>query len=93
MHEQCAASAFLNAQLVNRTCTALGGTVLAAQLALQAGIACNCAGGTHHAFPDFGSGYCIFNDLGVAARALQQQGLAQKILIVDLDVHQAMALH
>ena len=77
-----------NAQLVNRTCTALGGTVLAAQLALQAGIACNCAGGTHHAFPDFGSGYCIFNDLGVAARVLQQQGLAQKILIVDLDVHQ-----
>ncbi len=77
-----------NAQLVNRTCTALGGTVLAAQLALQAGIACNCAGGTHHAFPDFGSGYCIFNDLGVAARVLQRQGLAQKILIVDLDVHQ-----
>ena len=75
-------------QLVNRTCTALGGTVLAAQLAIEHGIACNCAGGTHHAFPDFGSGFCIFNDLAVAARVVQQQNLAQKVLIVDLDVHQ-----
>ncbi|MFN8441676.1 MAG: histone deacetylase [Caldilineaceae bacterium] len=75
-------------ELVNRTCTALGGTCLAAQLALEHGIACNCAGGTHHAFPDFGSGFCIFNDLGVAPRLLQQQGLVQKVLIVDLDVHQ-----
>ncbi len=74
--------------LVNRTCTALGGTVLAAQLALEHGIACNCAGGTHHAFPDFGSGFCIFNDLGVAPRLLQQQGLVKKVLIIDLDVHQ-----
>lgn len=77
-----------SAELVNRTCTALGGTVLAAQLATEYGIACNCAGGTHHAFPDFGSGFCIFNDLAVAARVVQQQELAQKILIVDLDVHQ-----
>lgn len=77
-----------SAELVNRTCTALGGTCLAAQLALETGIACNCAGGTHHAFPDFGSGFCIFNDLAVAARLLQQQGLVQKVLIVDLDVHQ-----
>ncbi|CAN5475635.1 histone deacetylase [soil metagenome] len=74
--------------LVNRTCTAVGGTVLTAQLALQHGVACNTAGGTHHAFRDFGSGFCIFNDLAVAARVLQQQGLAQRILIVDLDVHQ-----
>ncbi|MDP8965144.1 MAG: histone deacetylase [Cyanobacteriota bacterium] len=74
--------------LVNRTCTAVGGTILTAQLALTQGLACNTAGGTHHAFPSYGSGFCIFNDLAIAARFLQQQGLAQKILILDLDVHQ-----
>lgn len=74
--------------LVNRTCVAVGGTILTARLALQQGVACNTAGGTHHAFPDYGSGFCIFNDLAIAARVLQQLGLATKILIVDLDVHQ-----
>ena len=74
--------------LVARTCIAVSGTVLAAQLALQVGLACNTAGGTHHAFPGYGSGFCIFNDLAIAARVIQQQQLAQKILIVDLDVHQ-----
>jgi acetoin utilization deacetylase AcuC-like enzyme len=75
-------------ELVNRTCTAVGGTILTAQLALQCGLACNTAGGTHHAFPSYGSGFCIFNDLAIAARTLQQQGLAQTVLMVDLDVHQ-----
>jgi acetoin utilization deacetylase AcuC-like enzyme len=74
--------------LVNRTCVAVGGTILTAQLALECGLACNTAGGTHHAFPDYGSGFCIFNDLAIAARVLQQLGLVQTILIVDLDVHQ-----
>ena len=74
--------------LVNRTCIAVGGTVLTARLALEFGLACNTAGGTHHAFPSYGSGFCIFNDLAIAARTVQQLGLAQKILIVDLDVHQ-----
>ena len=74
--------------LVNRTCTAVGGTILTAQLALKYGLACNTAGGTHHAFPSYGSGFCIFNDLAISARVLQQLGLAQKILILDLDVHQ-----
>ncbi|MEM9540290.1 MAG: histone deacetylase [Cyanobacteria bacterium P01_E01_bin.42] len=74
--------------LVTRTLTAVGGTILTAQLALKHGIACNTAGGTHHAFPDFGSGFCIFNDLAIASRVLQHLDLAQKILIVDLDVHQ-----
>ena len=74
--------------LVNRTCVAVGGTLLTAQLALQYGVACNTAGGTHHAFPGYGSGFCIFNDLAIAARLLQQSGQVQKILIVDLDVHQ-----
>ncbi|MBX3014210.1 MAG: histone deacetylase [Caldilineaceae bacterium] len=74
--------------LVNRTCTAVGGTILTAQLALQVGLACSTAGGTHHAFYDFGSGFCIFNDLAIAARLLLQQGQAQRVLIIDLDVHQ-----
>ena len=75
-------------QLVNRTCTAVGGTVLTAKLALRHGLACNTAGGTHHAFPDYGSGFCIFNDLAIAPRVLQKLGLVSKVLIVDLDVHQ-----
>jgi acetoin utilization deacetylase AcuC-like enzyme len=74
--------------LVNRTCTAVGGTILTAKLALQCGLACNTAGGTHHAFPTYGSGFCIFNDLAIAPRVMQSLGLAQKILIIDLDVHQ-----
>lgn len=74
--------------LVSRTCIAVGGTILAAKLALEYGCACNTAGGTHHAFPGYGSGFCIFNDLAIATRVLQHQGLVNKILIVDLDVHQ-----
>lgn len=74
--------------LVNRTCIAVGGTICTAQLALKQGLACNTAGGTHHAFPSYGSGFCIFNDLAIASRVLQKLGLVQKILIVDLDVHQ-----
>ncbi|MBP5975646.1 histone deacetylase [Brasilonema sp. CT11] len=77
-----------SSSLVNRTCVAVGGTILTAQLALKYGLACNTAGGTHHAFPSYGSGFCIFNDLAVAARVLQKLRLVQKILIVDLDVHQ-----
>lgn len=74
--------------LVNRTCVAVGGTILTAQLALSQGLACNTAGGTHHAFPSYGSGFCIFNDLAIAARVLQHLNLVGKVLIVDLDVHQ-----
>ena len=78
-------------ELVNRTCTAVSGTILTARLALSHGLACNLAGGTHHAFPSYGSGFCIFNDLAIAAKVLQQEGLTQKILILDLDVHQGDA--
>ncbi|MGB5915554.1 MAG: histone deacetylase [Phormidesmis sp.] len=74
--------------LVQRTCTAVGGTILTAKLALQYGIACNTAGGTHHAFPSYGSGFCIFNDLAIALKVLQAQNLIRTALIVDLDVHQ-----
>jgi acetoin utilization deacetylase AcuC-like enzyme len=74
--------------LAHRTRIAVGGSILTARLALTHGLACNTAGGTHHAFPSYGSGFCIFNDLAIAARVLQSLNLAQKILIVDLDVHQ-----
>ena len=77
-----------SAGLVQRTCTAVGGTILTAKLALQHGIACNTAGGTHHAFPDYGSGFCIFNDMAIALKVLQRQNLIRTALIIDLDVHQ-----
>jgi acetoin utilization deacetylase AcuC-like enzyme len=64
-------------ELVNRTRIALGGSILTAKLAIEHGIACNTAGGTHHAFPNYGSGFCIFNDLAIAARVLQI-GISQK---------------
>jgi acetoin utilization deacetylase AcuC-like enzyme len=77
-----------SAALANRTCIAVGGSVLTARLALRYGLACNTAGGTHHAFPSYGSGFCIFNDLAIAARILQHENLVQRLLILDLDVHQ-----
>ena len=74
--------------LVRRTWLAVGGTVLTARLALRHGLACHLAGGTHHAFPDHGSGFCIFNDCAVAARVLLEDGLVQQLMVIDLDVHQ-----
>ena len=74
--------------LVQRTWLAVGGTLLTARLALRYGLANHLAGGTHHAHPDFGSGFCIFNDCAVAARVLLRRREVEKILIVDLDVHQ-----
>ncbi|MEB3885286.1 histone deacetylase [Lyngbya sp. CCY1209] len=77
--------------LANRTRIAVGGAILTAKLALSKGLACNTAGGTHHAFPGYGSGFCIFNDIAIAAKVVRHLGLAEKILIVDLDVHQGDA--
>ena len=74
--------------VVQRSLVATGGTVLAAKLAINFGIACNTAGGSHHANYDSGAGYCVFNDVAVAAYYLLDRGLANRILIVDLDVHQ-----
>ena len=74
--------------LVQRTWIAVGGTLLTARLALKRGLASHLAGGTHHAHPGFGSGFCIFNDCAVAARVLLGTGEVRRILIVDLDVHQ-----
>ena len=74
--------------LVRRTWLAVGGTLLTARLALQHGLACHLAGGTHHAFPDHGSGFCIFNDGAVAARVLLAEGAVARLMVIDLDVHQ-----
>ena len=74
--------------VVQRSLVATGGTVLASKLAINYGIACNTAGGSHHATFDFGAGYCVFNDVAVAANYLKKKGYAKKILILDLDVHQ-----
>ncbi|BAM05139.1 histone deacetylase family protein [Phycisphaera mikurensis] len=77
-----------SAGLAARTVTALGGTVLAARLALRHGLAANLAGGTHHAHRGHGAGFCIFNDLAVAALTLLEEDAVDQVLIVDLDVHQ-----
>ncbi|MCB9235747.1 MAG: histone deacetylase [Bacteroidia bacterium] len=77
-----------SAELVTREITIGKGTFLAAQYALEQGIGMNISGGTHHAFTDRGEGFCLLNDIAMAARMLLQKGLAHNILIVDLDVHQ-----
>lgn len=64
------------------------GTTLAAWLALEHGIACSAAGGSHHAAPGHGAGFCIFNDVAVAARNLMALGVAGRLLVIDADVHQ-----
>ena len=74
--------------VVQRSLVATGGTVLASKLAINYGLACNTAGGSHHANFNEGAGYCVFNDVAVAAHYLLDRGLAGRILIVDLDVHQ-----
>lgn len=75
-------------QLVLRARLASGGTLLAARTALSEGIACNTAGGGHHARQTQGAGFCVFNDVGVAVRALQTAGEIERALIIDCDVHQ-----
>lgn len=75
-------------RVARRARLAPGGTWLAAKLALEHGFAANAAGGSHHALYDTGAGYCVFNDLAVAAHRLIAEGDARRILIVDLDVHQ-----
>ena len=74
--------------VVQRSLVATGGTVLASKLAINYGLACNTAGGSHHANFEGGAGYCVFNDVAVAADYLLDRGLAGRILIVELDVHQ-----
>ena len=75
-------------QLVERSRRSVGSTIAAARAALQDGVAVNLAGGTHHAGPDWGQGFCVFNDAAIAARALQAAGLVVRVVILDCDVHQ-----
>ena len=74
--------------LYRRIRATVGGALESAKSARRDGIAGNLAGGTHHAHADRGEGYCVFNDIAVAARYLKQNGLAERVAIIDLDVHQ-----
>ncbi len=75
-------------QLTNRELIITQGTIDCCHYAMKDGVALNVAGGTHHAFPDRGEGFCLLNDMAVAANYLLHQELAARVLIVDLDVHQ-----
>ena len=75
-------------QLVERSRRSVGATLAAARVALERGVAVNLAGGTHHAFADRGSGFCVFNDVAVAARTLCSEGAISRALVIDTDVHQ-----
>ncbi len=78
----------INDSVIKRSFLATGGTVLASKLALDFRLSCNTAGGSHHAGYDYGSGYCVFNDVAVAANYIKFKKKVKKILILDLDVHQ-----
>jgi len=78
----------LSQELVDRELIITQGTIDSCHYALENGIAMNIAGGTHHAYTDHGEAFCLLNDQAIGARYLQAKGLAQKILIIDLDVHQ-----
>ena len=79
--------------LVERSFRAVGGTCEAAAAALERGLTMNLAGGTHHAFPDHGEGFCVFNDVAVAIRTLQRDGRIRRAVVIDLDVHQGNGTH
>jgi acetoin utilization deacetylase AcuC-like enzyme len=78
---------------VERAYRVVRGTCEAAEAALGLGVAMNMAGGTHHAFPDHGEGFCTFNDVAVAIRRLQRAGRIARACVVDLDVHQGNGTH
>jgi acetoin utilization deacetylase AcuC-like enzyme len=86
--EQMAMGLPWSPQLVERARRSVGATIAACRAALEDGIAVSLSGGTHHAFRDRGEGFCVFNDCAVAARTLQAEELARRVLIVDCDVHQ-----
>ena len=74
--------------LERRSRASVQGTIIASRNALRDGIASNLAGGTHHAYPDHGEGYSVLNDIAIAARVLKRDGLAERIAVIDCDVHQ-----
>jgi acetoin utilization deacetylase AcuC-like enzyme len=74
--------------MIERSRRSAGGTIEAARAAFEDGVGVNLAGGTHHAFRDRGEGFCLFNDAAVAARAMQAEGRARRVVVIDTDVHQ-----
>lgn len=74
--------------MVERSRRSVGATLAAAYACLEDGVAMNLAGGTHHSFPNFGAGYCIFNDVAVSVRELQAMKLATTVAVIDCDAHQ-----
>jgi acetoin utilization deacetylase AcuC-like enzyme len=74
--------------LRERALHATGGTLVAARAALEDGLAANLAGGSHHAFPGHGEGYCAFHDMAIAIRALRAEGRERRVAVIDCDVHQ-----
>ena len=75
-------------QMVERSRRSVGATIAACRSALTCGVSANLAGGTHHAYPDHGEGFCVFNDVAVATRVMQAEKRVRKVLILDCDVHQ-----
>lgn len=82
-----------NPRLLERSALEAAGTVAATRAALDEGMAANLAGGTHHAFPAQGQGYCVLNDVAIATAALRQDGADPHILIIDTDAHQGNGNH
>jgi len=80
-------------ELIERARRSVGATIMATDAALSYGVAANLGGGTHHAFPHSGRGFCVYNDVVVAIRAAQQAGAIVRALVVDLDVHQGDGTH
>jgi acetoin utilization deacetylase AcuC-like enzyme len=74
--------------LLTRSLYSVGGTIAAARAAVDDGLAMNLAGGTHHAYPDHGEGFCVFNDAAIAIRVLQDEEIVERVVIIDCDVHQ-----
>jgi acetoin utilization deacetylase AcuC-like enzyme len=74
--------------LVGASFLCAGGSILAATLAMERGIGINLAGGFHHAFPDHGEGFCVFNDIAIAVRELQHRSAIRRAAVIDVDVHQ-----
>jgi acetoin utilization deacetylase AcuC-like enzyme len=79
--------------LFERARRSVGATLEAADAALADGVAANLGGGTHHAFPEVGRGFCVFNDVVAATRGLRDRGRLRRVLVVDLDVHQGDGTH
>ncbi len=75
-------------EMVERSRRSVGATISACRSALEEGFAANLAGGTHHAYPNHGEGYCVFNDAAVAARVMQAEGRLRRVVVLDCDVHQ-----